>query len=132
MVSLEETVLTVDEFEAIRLRDYEGLDQTEAARRMGISQPTFQRAYESARKKVADALVNGKAIKIEGGSYMISGRGGYMTGKGRMGGSAAGPSGMCVCQKCGSSVPHQTGVPCYRMKCPKCGTPMARQQEEMK
>ena len=41
MIDLEESVLTVDEFEAIRLRDYEGLDQTEAAKKMGISQPTL-------------------------------------------------------------------------------------------
>jgi len=71
MVSLEETVLTVEEFESIRLKDYEGMDQTEAAKKMGISQPTFQRIYESARKKIADALVNGKAIRIEGGHFRI-------------------------------------------------------------
>lgn len=67
--SLEEAILTIDEFEAIRLKDHEGLDQTEAAEKMSISQPTFQRLYESARKKIADAIVNGKAIRIEGGSY---------------------------------------------------------------
>jgi predicted DNA-binding protein (UPF0251 family) len=75
MISLEEVVLTVDEFEAIRLKDYERLDQTEAAKRMNISQPTFQRLYDSARKKIADALVNGKALRIEGGPYRIAGRG---------------------------------------------------------
>lgn len=76
LAGMEEVVLTMDEFEAIRLKDYEGLDQKEAAKRMGISQPTFQRLYESARKKIADAIVNGKAIKIEGGPYrMMRGRG---------------------------------------------------------
>jgi len=74
MVSLEEIILTVDEFEAIRLKDYEGLDQNEASKKMGISQPTFQRLYESARKKIADALVNGKALRIEGGPYRMMGR----------------------------------------------------------
>ena len=73
MAGLVETVLTVDEFEAIRLKDYEDMGQTEAARKMGISQPTFQRLYESARKKIADALVNGKAIRIEGGPYRFMG-----------------------------------------------------------
>ena len=73
--SIDEVVLTMDEFEAIRLKDYEDLDQTESAKRMGISQPTFQRVYESARKKIADAIVNGKAIRIEGGSYRMMGRG---------------------------------------------------------
>ncbi len=74
MISLEEITLNVDEFESIRLKDYENLDQTEAAKRMNISQPTFQRLYESARKKIADAIVNGKAIKIEGGNYRLVGR----------------------------------------------------------
>jgi len=53
------------------------------------------------------------------------GRGG---GRGRMGGFGLGPSGECVCTnpKCGYLVPHSTGVPCYQMKCPKCGSPMTR------
>jgi predicted DNA-binding protein (UPF0251 family) len=73
MIFLDEVIITRDEFEAIRLRDYEGLTQTEAAKKMGISQPTFQRLYESARKKIADALINGKAIRIEGGPYIDMG-----------------------------------------------------------
>jgi predicted DNA-binding protein (UPF0251 family) len=70
MISLESVSLTVDEFEAIRLKDVEGLEQTAAANSMHISQPTFHRVIEAARKKVADALVNGKAIRIEGGDYV--------------------------------------------------------------
>lgn len=69
MTSLESVGLSVDEFEAIRLKDLEGLEQTAAADSMRISQPTFHRVIEAARKKVADALVNGKAIRIEGGEY---------------------------------------------------------------
>lgn len=65
----EETVLTVDEFEAVRLKDLEGLDQSECAEKMDISQPTFHRLVISARKKIADALTHGKSIKIEGGHY---------------------------------------------------------------
>ncbi len=72
LIDLDEAVLTMDEFEAIRLKDYEGLGQTDAAEKMNISQPTFQRIYESARKKIADALVNGKAIRIGGGPYTIA------------------------------------------------------------
>ncbi len=68
---LEEVILTVDEFESIRLKDLEGLDQIEAAKKMNISQPTFFRLLNSARKKIADAVVNGKAIKIEGGNYKL-------------------------------------------------------------
>ena len=71
MVGLEESILTVDEFEAVRLKDLQGLEQEEAAEKMGISQPTFHRLLLSARKKIADAIVHGKAIKIEGGVYKI-------------------------------------------------------------
>jgi len=70
VTSLESVGLSVDEFEAIRLKDLEGLEQTAAADSMRISQPTFHRVIEAARKKVADALVNGKAIRIIGGEYM--------------------------------------------------------------
>ncbi len=73
LAGMLETVLTMDEFESIRLKDNECMDQTGAARKMGISQSTFQRVYESARKKIADALVNGKAIRIEGGHYTFMG-----------------------------------------------------------
>jgi predicted DNA-binding protein (UPF0251 family) len=66
---LEETILQMDEFESIKLKDLEGLDQEECARKMNISQPTFHRLVSSARKKIADAIINGKAIKIEGGKF---------------------------------------------------------------
>lgn len=62
---LEEIVLAVDEFEAIRLKDYKELSQEEAAKRMGISQPTFHRLVSSARNKLSNAIINGKAIKIK-------------------------------------------------------------------
>jgi len=72
---LEESVLTMDEFEALRLKDFEGLEQEEAAKKMGISQPTFNRILSSARGKISDALVNCKLIRIEGGNYEVVGRG---------------------------------------------------------
>jgi len=93
MAGLAETVLTVDEFEAIRLKDHEDMGQTEAARKMGISQPTFQRVYESARKKIADALVNGKAIRIEGGHYRFMGQPGRGLGRGPGAGPGLGRGG---------------------------------------
>jgi len=68
-------ILTVDEFEAIRLKDSEGLEQKDAAEKLDVSQPTFSRIIESARKKIADALVNGKEIRIEGGEYMTEEKG---------------------------------------------------------
>jgi predicted DNA-binding protein (UPF0251 family) len=61
---LDEVELGIDELEALRLCDYKNLEQTEAARKMKISQSTLQRILSSARKKVAEALIEGKAIKI--------------------------------------------------------------------
>jgi predicted DNA-binding protein (UPF0251 family) len=63
--------LSLEEVEAIRLKDLEGLEQEECAHQMHISRPTFHRILESARKKVADALINGKAIQIEGGNFEL-------------------------------------------------------------
>jgi predicted DNA-binding protein (UPF0251 family) len=71
MTELENVSLAMDEFEALRLKDLEELDQEKAATTMNVSQPTFHRILESAHKKVADALVRGKAIRIEGGDYVI-------------------------------------------------------------
>lgn len=64
---LEEVSLTVDELEAIRLADLEGLYQDEAAVRMGVSRPTFGRILNAAHRNIADALVKGKALIIGGG-----------------------------------------------------------------
>ena len=73
--SLEEIVLTVDEFEAVRLADREGLYHDEAADVMNISRQTFGRIIQSARQKTAVALVEGKALRIEGGMvHMIEAR----------------------------------------------------------
>jgi predicted DNA-binding protein (UPF0251 family) len=70
--TLEEINLTIDEFEAIRLADLEGLYQDKAAEKMNVSRPTFGRIIESAHKKVAQALVEGKALKIEGGDFEMN------------------------------------------------------------
>ena len=64
---LEEIVLTLDEFEAIRLADLDGLYQEEAAKMMNISRQTFGSIIESAHNKIANAIVNAKALKICGG-----------------------------------------------------------------
>ena len=69
---LEEVCLSVDEAEALRLKDLEGLEQEEGAEKMGISRPTFQRILASARQKVTDGLLNGKAIRIEGGDFELA------------------------------------------------------------
>ena len=70
--SLEVVTVTIDELEAIRLADLEGLYQEEAAGRMNVSRQTFGRIVESAHRKIAEALVNGKALKIEGGEIEMT------------------------------------------------------------
>jgi predicted DNA-binding protein (UPF0251 family) len=67
MKVLESLELFLDEYESIRLLDYEGLTQEEAAIKMEVSRPTLTRIYEKARKKIAQAFVEGKMIQIEGG-----------------------------------------------------------------
>lgn len=67
---LQEIGLTLDEFEAVRLADLEGLYQEDAAKKMNVSRQTFGNIIASAHKKIADAIVNGKALKISGGNYV--------------------------------------------------------------
>ena len=67
--------LTLDEFEAVRLACLEGLKQIDASRKMRISRPTFSRIVKNAHLKIADAIVNIKAIRIEGGCCNITGKG---------------------------------------------------------
>lgn len=107
-----EVVLTLDELEALRLKDLEGLTQEEAAKKMNISQPTFNRLLSNARKKVSEALVEGKAIRIEGGDVAMRGFGG--------------PPQYCVCPVCGHRQPKLRGLPCARMRCERCGSIMTR------
>lgn len=64
-------ILRIEEFEAFRLVDYLGLTQHEAAARMGISQKALWNDLRSARFKIADAIINGKAIRIEGGDFVL-------------------------------------------------------------
>ncbi|MEA5084796.1 MAG: DUF134 domain-containing protein [Lachnospiraceae bacterium] len=69
IAELPENILKLEELEAIRLKDLEGLEQGECAKKMEVSRPTFQRILLSAREKVADSLINGKMIHIEGGNF---------------------------------------------------------------
>jgi predicted DNA-binding protein (UPF0251 family) len=68
---LDEVVVTVDEFEALQLAELERLYQEQAAERMKVSRQTFGRIIESAQRKVAEAFVEGKALRIEGGSFEV-------------------------------------------------------------
>lgn len=72
LASIQEVCLSVDEAEAIRLKDIEGLEQDDCAQKMSVSRSTFARILLSARQKMADALLNGKAIRIEGGNYEMA------------------------------------------------------------
>ena len=95
--------LSLEQLESIRLRDLEGLEQEECARQMRISRPTFHRVLESARKTLADALINGKAIQIEGGNFELAQR----------------------LFRCGDdghewSVPFETMAEKLPLSCPKC------------
>lgn len=69
---LEEVCLTIEEVEAIRLKDLGGLNQEDCAGRMNVSRPTFQRILTEARRKIADALIQGKAIRFQGGDYRLA------------------------------------------------------------
>ena len=122
-------VLAADEVEALRLADFQGWPQVRAARAMGISQSTFQRLLHQARQKVARALVVGEEIVLKGGEETMNGPG-FGRGRAGQGGFGAGPGGYCVCTnpKCGYKMPHQAGTPCYQLKCPKCGSPMIREE----
>ena len=71
---LETVFLTLDEFEAVRLACLENLKQVDASKRLKISRPTFSRILTSAQNKIADGLVNIKAIRIEGGCCKIKRR----------------------------------------------------------
>jgi len=68
---LEEINLTKEEYEALRLKEIENYEQVRCAELMNVSQPTYSRILDSARKKITDAIVNGKALKIEGGVFKL-------------------------------------------------------------
>ncbi|HHW29817.1 MAG TPA: DUF134 domain-containing protein [Syntrophomonadaceae bacterium] len=99
---LDEVKLTVEEFEALRLKDLEGLEQIECAEKMGVARTTFQRVLYAARAKIAEALVNGKALRIEGGAYIVA------TEKYR-------------CSNCGREFAVHPVIKDSQLCCPDCG-----------
>ncbi len=110
MSELEETNITLEELEALRLVDAEGLYQADAAKRMGISRQTIQRMITGARAKLVGAILDGKALRIEGGSYIL-----------REG------AGIYRCGRCGEELPLPPGkrnreLRCATCQCPKKGT----------
>ncbi|MCL6639233.1 MAG: DUF134 domain-containing protein [Firmicutes bacterium] len=99
MPELAVVQLTIEEIEAVRLRDLEALEHEDCAARMSVSRPTFHRILASARQKIADAMVNGKAVRIEGGHYELATR-------------------KLKCIQCGHF--WESTVCCRRTRCPKC------------
>ena len=93
--------LKIEELEAIRLVDLKGMEQEKAANKMNISRRTLARELESGRKKIADALLNGKAIEIKGGNFILKDR-------------------IFICEDCNHQWEESpgTGRP---GKCPECG-----------
>lgn len=69
----QSVIMSVEEYETIRLMDLEKLNQEQCADTMGVARSTVQRIYDDARGKIADSIVNGKIIKIEGGDYKLCG-----------------------------------------------------------
>jgi len=102
---LEEVNLSVEEAEAIRLKDLESLEQESCAEKMSVSRQTFQRVLASARQKIADALLNGKAIRIEGGNFEMLRRR-FRCGEGHE-----------------WDVPFETMISAPPELCPECKTP---------
>ena len=96
-------VLSVDEFEAIRLVDHEGLDHEGAASLMGVSRPTLSRIVDRARSKVAECLVKGQVLMIEGGNVVMEER--------------------SRCGSCGQEVPRR-GPDRRRVPCCEPGEPL--------
>jgi predicted DNA-binding protein (UPF0251 family) len=156
ITDLEPVILFFEEYEAMRLLDYLGMTQLEAAKEMAVSRPTLTRIYEKARHNIADAFVNGKAIFIEGGDYhtdefwyrcedcyklIISDQEilecSYCRSE-RIRSISHKPlkmdqrlhkdgTGFCICLHCNTKAPHQPGVPCRERKCPQCGKKMVRE-----
>ena len=149
---IEPIVLLFEEYESIRLADYEGLNHEQAAERMNVSRATFTRIYEQARRNIAKAFIEGKAVFIEGGDYhsddfwyrcdscmkvtISSSRlnkcNYCQSGNIRLLNSKAetqtmGAGGNCICVYCDTLFPHTQGQPCKDRLCPKCGKKMMRE-----
>lgn len=108
---IEEIILTIEEMEAIRLADIEQVDQATAAASMEISRPTFHRIVNLAHQKIAAALWQGQALRVDGGKFRIAHE--HRTDLRH-----------CSCRTCGHkwSVPHGTGQRCHDLPCPACET----------
>ena len=112
---LESVEIGMDEFEAMRLKDYLELDQSEAAFEMGISQPTFHRMLVETRKKVARALIEGLLLRVEKKNQTVITEGGNAR--------------IFGCFDCGHSWSIDYGIS-RPTGCPMCGSPLLKRVEE--
>ena len=112
---LTTVLLTIDELEAIRLADKEGLYQAIAALQMNVSRPTFGRILDSAHKKVAEAIVDGKQLCIQGGVI-----------RSLCDSLPTDRPDICICSECGFEFPHIKGEPCRETRCSQCGASLKR------
>jgi predicted DNA-binding protein (UPF0251 family) len=147
---LDPVVLLYEEYEALRLADYDRLTQEQAAEKMNVSRPTFTRIYEKARQSVAKAFVEGKVILIRGGDFH-SNDFWYRCGDclqvsvtkketeacchchskklqqlNNCCWDKECENGICICVKCNTELPHEKGKPCKEHICPECGAKMVR------
>ncbi|MEI7663148.1 MAG: DUF134 domain-containing protein [Bacteroidota bacterium] len=153
---LAPVILLFEEYEAIRLLDYEGMTQFQAAEKMSVSRPTLTGICEKARRTIAMAFVEGKPILIEGGDfhtdefwYRCEACFKLLTSKTALLQCSHCESDkirpllpkpgktlylksdeetdLCVCRNCNAKIPHQPGTPCRLTDCPECGNKMTRE-----
>jgi predicted DNA-binding protein (UPF0251 family) len=143
-------VINFEEYEAIRLSDFELHGHVEASKIMGVSRPTYTRIYESARRKVAQAFVQGKAIVFEGGKVYFDSEwyscnscgcwfnhpektdevshctlcGSTVIEQYHQGPHAGSTDDLCVCPTCGFEKVHLHADPCKSELCPNCSCQM--------
>jgi predicted DNA-binding protein (UPF0251 family) len=140
---LAEVVIASDEFEALRLADYEYLSQEQAASKMGVSRPTFTRIYNAVRKKIALAIVEGRTIVFDVDSQLVESefkRCGKCNQKyyGNLTEDTSCPDcndldadatdfeRKCECRRCGYVLIAKQGLSCRQLTCPQCGSMMKR------
>lgn len=147
-------VLNYEEYEAIRLSDFELHGQVAAAEIMGVSRPTFARVYESARRKIAEAFVGGRPIVFEGGKVYFDSdwfscktckcwfnridREHEVANCALCGSSQIEPctdnnipnkvNEMCICKNCGYEENYELKTPCRKKSCPRCGKYMTNNE----
>jgi len=134
---LSEVTLSLDEVEALRLAELENLEQEEAAKEMDISRITFQRILHQSHKKIAECLIYGKALRINGGEVMAYESRLEKTSREEFNNQPQESpeknierdqdfNGLktCICPECKKEFTHQQGIPCTNMICPNCKVPL--------